>query len=152
MFNSLDPHYHPFDPSSSFAEYMRQQQQTQPTPPSSIVNSIEFTDLTQIHSEDSPRRRRRSTTARDKEAATNMRIVSPRCLACDGSTSNHYSPISVGEHRIGPPSAHSVNVRKSTCSTLSTSWSNWRRSTRPWKRTTPRWRAPTRNFSGSATS
>lgn len=39
-----------------------------------IVNSIEFMDLTAPQHED--RRRRRSTTAQDKETVSNMRIVS----------------------------------------------------------------------------
>ncbi len=39
-----------------------------------ITNSIEFMDLTAPQHED--RRRRRSTTAQDKETVSNMRIVS----------------------------------------------------------------------------
>lgn len=39
-----------------------------------IINSIEFMDLTAPQHED--RRRRRSTTAQDKETVSNMRIVS----------------------------------------------------------------------------
>lgn len=42
--------------------------------PQPIINSIEFMDLTAPQHED--RRRRRSTTAQDKETVSNMRIVS----------------------------------------------------------------------------
>ena len=44
-------------------------------PHPTIVNSIEFMDLTAPQHED--RRRRRSTTTQDKESISNMRIVSP---------------------------------------------------------------------------
>ncbi|KAG8526834.1 uncharacterized protein KY384_008263 [Bacidia gigantensis] len=73
MFSTLDNQYHPYTATSAFPDYLRSQQQ-HATPQPSIVNSIEFTDLTQINHDDSSRRRRRSTTAQDKEAATNMRI------------------------------------------------------------------------------
>lgn len=46
------------------------------TPQPTIINSIEFTDLTHIQHEERVRGQRRSTTAQDKEAASNMRIVS----------------------------------------------------------------------------
>lgn len=74
MFSSLDTQYQPYLASPSFPEYGQHQQGSST---SQLMNSIEFTDLTQVHTDDSTRRRRRSTTAQDKEAATNMRIVSP---------------------------------------------------------------------------
>ncbi|KAL9014805.1 MAG: hypothetical protein Q9173_000559 [Seirophora scorigena] len=49
------------------AQYLHQQQQD-------ILNSVEFTDLTAPVHED--RRRRRSITTQDKQAISNMRIVS----------------------------------------------------------------------------
>ncbi|KAI4145537.1 MAG: hypothetical protein LQ341_002365 [Variospora aurantia] len=49
------------------AQYLQQQQQD-------MLNSVEFTDLTAPVHED--RRRRKSTTMQDKQAISNMRIVS----------------------------------------------------------------------------
>ena len=72
MYSSLDSQYHPFPAPSSYPDYLQHPQTSQPA----IVNSIEFTDLTKPPPEDPHRRRRRSTTAQDKEAASNMRIVS----------------------------------------------------------------------------
>ena len=71
-YTSLNNQYQAFNNGATYPEYFGQQTTPQP----SIANSIEFTDLTRIQAEDSHRRRRRSTTAQDKEAATNMRIVS----------------------------------------------------------------------------
>ena len=47
------------------------------TPQPTIINSIEFTDLTHIQREERLRGQRRSNSAQDKEAVSNMRIVSP---------------------------------------------------------------------------
>lgn len=71
-YSSLNNHYQAFTNGATYPDYFSQQTRPQP----SIANSIEFTDLTRIQAEDTHRRRRRSTTAQDKEAATNMRIVS----------------------------------------------------------------------------
>ena len=61
--------YNPYHltPPTSCTDYM--------TPQPTIVNSIEFTDLTQIQHEERLRGQRRSNAAQDKEAASNMRIV-----------------------------------------------------------------------------
>ena len=55
-------------------------------PQPAIVNSIEFMDLTAPQHED--RRRRRSTTAQDKETISNMRIVSRSKGGLDVAYSN----------------------------------------------------------------
>jgi len=69
MYASLDNQYTTYS-SASTTPY-NTYAPTQPT----IVNSIEFTDLTQIQRDDR-RRRRSNNTLHDKEAASNMRIVS----------------------------------------------------------------------------
>ncbi|KAL2052238.1 hypothetical protein ABVK25_007397 [Lepraria finkii] len=64
MYSSLDNHHHSYSSSATYPQYVDPQPQ--------IINSIEFTDLTQPQIED--RRRRRSHTTQDKESISNMRI------------------------------------------------------------------------------
>ena len=66
MYGSLNNRYNTYPSPTSYPQYIDSQPQ--------IVNSIEFTDLTQPQLED--RRRRRSNTQQDKESVSNMRIVS----------------------------------------------------------------------------
>ena len=129
MFSSLDNYNNAYAAAANF-EYLRQQQ---PTPPqAAIVNSIEFTDLTQLHNDDSSRRRRRSTTAQDKEAATNMRIVSPLTPPITAWLLNHPTmhatkadpAISVAALRTEPPSAHFASAKRNTSCTLRTNSSS----------------------------
>lgn len=66
MYGSLNSRYNTYPSTTSYPQYIDSQPQ--------VVNSIEFTDLTQPQLED--RRRRRSNTQQDKESVSNMRIVS----------------------------------------------------------------------------
>ena len=66
MYRSLNNRYNTYPSATSYPQYI--------DPQPKIVNSIEFTDLTQPQLED--RRRRRSNTQQDKESVSNMRIVS----------------------------------------------------------------------------
>ena len=68
MYSGLDSPYTSYPTSAAIPQYLDAQPQ--------IVNSIEFTDLTRPQIED--RRRRKSQTTQDKEAISNMRIVSTR--------------------------------------------------------------------------
>lgn len=64
MYGSLNNRYNTYPSPTSYPQFMDSQ--------SKVVNSIEFTDLTQPQLED--RRRRRSNTQQDKESVSNMRI------------------------------------------------------------------------------
>lgn len=64
MYGSLNHRYNTYPNATSYPQYVDSKPQ--------IVNSIEFTDLTQPQLED--RRRRRSNTQQDKESVSNMRI------------------------------------------------------------------------------
>lgn len=66
MYGSLNNRYNTHPSPTSYPQFIDSQPK--------IVNSIEFTDLTQPPLED--RRRRRSNTQQDKESVSNMRIVS----------------------------------------------------------------------------
>lgn len=69
VYNQFDSPSYTSYPHVIDAQYIQQQAQQQ-----DIFNSVEFTDLTAPVYED--RRRRKSTTLQDKQAISNMRIVS----------------------------------------------------------------------------
>ena len=149
MFSTLDAQYQPYLASPAFPDYV---QQHQGSATSQLINSIEFTDLTQVHSDDSTRRRRRSTTAQDKEAATNMRIVScPPDPLSYFNTRLTYLP-SVAEPRTAPLSAPSASAKKSTSSIWRTSSRLLRANTARSKSHTPNAKVRVRSCSVSATS
>ena len=66
MYASLDSQYTSYPSSGAYPNYFEAQPQ--------IINSIEFTDLTRPQMED--RRRNKLNSTQDKEAMSNMRIVS----------------------------------------------------------------------------
>ncbi|KAL9128339.1 MAG: hypothetical protein Q9217_002969 [Psora testacea] len=77
MFSTLDNQYNSYSSPLSYPAYLPSQSlshNSDPQTQATILNSIEFTDLTNLQHEDSHRRRRRSNTQQDKEAASNMRI------------------------------------------------------------------------------
>ena len=107
MYRSLNNRYNTYPSPTSYPQYI--------DPQPKIVNSIEFTDLTQPQLED--RRRRRSNTQQDKESVSNMRIVSatkpnsPTCIL---------TAVSVDEHKTGPLSVLFANAKRSTFNTSNT--------------------------------
>lgn len=97
-------------------------------PQPAIINSIEFMDLTAPQHED--RRRRRSTTAQDKETISNMRIVShstPATFnrACPNTRSLSSADVPKTVRRNGPFGS----AKRSTCSILKSNWKISRPST-----------------------
>lgn len=85
-------------------------------PQPAIINSIEFMDLTAPQHED--RRRRRSTTAQDKETISNMRIVSHPQLQYNLSCPNTPSLSSADEPKTVRRNGPSESAKRNTCSTL----------------------------------
>lgn len=166
-YTSLNNQYQAFNNGATYPDYFSQQTTPQPI----IANSIEFTDLTRIQAEDTHRRRRRSTTAQDKEAATNMRIVSQPIffrvlrynlhgrpfrgggfaqLSMQGAEAN--PAYSVAEPRTERLKGLSESARKNTSNTSSTSWNCWRPNTRASKNRIPRSMARMRGYNMRSSS